>query len=252
MRNPVAAILTTLVVLGPVSVSAQTSCGEPPLSQAQSDYLDSQSLDIAVPEGEVPVIQRCDTNADNVVDMTDIRAIARNRNQPSAHPDDPMDWDKNQIINILDARGCQRLCSSPRCALTEPEDVQEDGVFDEAQCFQANDFNGDGEEDVVAIYENTGEPLAGGYNLKLVIVNEDENGDIQQVTFPYSGRSVVEDGQVVVKHHVSAQPAGEVDLGSGSITIDQPGVVSYRDGVPKVIYYWKDGELNRAFYGIVD
>jgi hypothetical protein len=64
----------------------------------------------------VAVAMRCDANDDDVVDINDIRAIFGNRNQPASGPDDPMDWDQNGIINVLDARGCQRACTLPRCA----------------------------------------------------------------------------------------------------------------------------------------
>ena len=64
----------------------------------------------------VAVAMRCDANDDDAVDINDIRAILGNRNQPATGPDDPMDWDQNGIINVLDARGCQRACTLPRCA----------------------------------------------------------------------------------------------------------------------------------------
>ena len=34
--------------------------------------------------------------------------------------------------------------------------------------------------------------------------------------------------------------------------IDMPAIVSYRDGEPKVIYYFVDGVVHRAYYGIDD
>ena len=68
-------------------------------------------------EVEEPEILMCDANLDDVVDIRDIRAIAMMRNQPANGPDDPMDWDQNGIINVLDARGCQQACNLPRCAV---------------------------------------------------------------------------------------------------------------------------------------
>jgi hypothetical protein len=64
----------------------------------------------------VDEVQRCDANGDGAVDRNDIRAIGANRNQPASGPDDPMDWDQNGTINVLDARGCQQACTLPRCA----------------------------------------------------------------------------------------------------------------------------------------
>ena len=58
----------------------------------------------------------CDTNDDGFVDIKDIRAISLSRNQPASGPDDPMDWDQNGEINVMDARACILACSLPRCA----------------------------------------------------------------------------------------------------------------------------------------
>jgi len=66
---------------------------------------------------EVVVPVKCDIDVDGDVDRNDISLIVANRNQPAAHPDDPMDWDGNGIINILDARGCMSICTLPRCAV---------------------------------------------------------------------------------------------------------------------------------------
>jgi len=71
----------------------------------------TQSLYLPVAE-----VLRCDANDDGAIDRNDIRAIAANRNQPATGPGDPMDWDENGTINVLDARGCQRACTLPRCA----------------------------------------------------------------------------------------------------------------------------------------
>jgi hypothetical protein len=66
--------------------------------------------------GDGPDLLMCDANDDGVVDITDIRAIAAKRNQPATGPDDPMDWDQNGVIDIVDMRGCQSACTLPRCA----------------------------------------------------------------------------------------------------------------------------------------
>ena len=228
-------------------VTLAAECADVPLTQEQQDILALEGVEIVAPEGDVPDIQRCDIDLNNVVDINDIRAISRARNQPAAHPDDPMDWDRNSVINILDARGCQRACTEARCATpsTEPE-VLVGGETEEAQCHQSEDINGDGSADVVAMSEYTGpEPRGGDWSLEVVIVAGDE-----VVTFPYTGKQSLETGEI--EQHLSTQPAGEVNLSPGTLVIDQPAVVSYRDGEPKVIYYYVDGVLTRSFYGIDD
>jgi len=84
--------------------------------------LDVAGVKIAVNLGDVlrgddPEILMCDTNGDGAVDITDIRAIAAKRNQPATGPDDPMDWNQDGVITVADARGCQSVCTLPRCAV---------------------------------------------------------------------------------------------------------------------------------------
>jgi len=250
MRTSLPGILTILVVWGSSPITALAACEDYPLTPAQLDYLEGQSLDLIIPEGDVPIVQRCDINDDNVVDMNDIRAISYRRNQPAAHPDDPMDWDKNNWIDIYDARGCQLACTLPRCAISAPLVTQVDGVIEEAECFQVEDLDGDGKEDFVGIAEHTGGERGGDWTLEVVILNEDEEGNVQSITYPYTGQKSEDGGEIF--QHLSMQPAGEVNLLPGSLTIEEPAVVSYRHGEPAVIYYWQDGKINRAFYKITD
>jgi hypothetical protein len=252
MSKRLPAMIMTLIPLGlaPMTALAQ-GCGDYQLSQAQLDYLDSQSLLVEAPQGTVPVIQRCDIDGNNTVDINDIRAIAMARNQPAAHPDDPMDWDRNSVINILDARGCQQACTLPRCAVqaTEPEQLV-GGTTEVADCFQTQDFDGDGSQDFAGLSEQTEGPARGGdWTLEVVILNEDAAGNMQHVIYPYTGRKSDTDE---IQQHLSPQPAGVVNLNPGTVTIDQPGFVSYQDGEPKVLYYFVDGEIVRALYGIDD
>ena len=227
-------------------------CDEVPLTAEQQAYLESQGVSITPPDGEVPDIQRCDIDGNNVVDMNDIRAIAGARNQPSAHPDDPMDWNRDNIITVADARGCQLACTLPRCATPadEPEALV-GGVTEPAECHQSDDLNGDGEADVVAMSKYTGEkPRGGDWSLEVVVLTKDASGAQSHVTFPYTGKQSA-DG-ATVQQHLSKQPPGTVNLNPGTVVIDEPAIVSYRDGEPKVLYYYVDGVLNRAFYGIDD
>lgn len=252
MRILLKTAISALAAAVTIPITALAANCEHQISAEQQAFLDQQNLQIKVPEGELAVIQRCETNGDNVVDINDIRNISLARNQPAGHPDDPMDWDKNNVINLLDARGCQQVCSLPRCAPMAPQPELVGGDTEEAECSKSQDLDGDGSQDFVGIFEHTGEELAGGYNLKLVLVNKDESGNLQQTTLSYAGEMVVEDGQPKMKLHVSEQPPGEVDLSPGKITLENPGIVTYGFGKPEVIYYWVDGELRRGFYNIDD
>ncbi len=255
MRKQLTVMLVTLIPywLAPTSLPAG-ECN-PQLSQAQSDYLQQHQLEIAVPGGDLPSIQRCDTNHDNWVDIADIREIALERNRPVRHPDDPMDWDKNGVINLLDVRGCQRACAAARCAPkssyeSEPEQMV-GGTVEDAGCFQTEDLDGNGTQDFTGIFEYTGNVNRGNnWNLNLVILIEDGSGNVQHVEYPYTGQVTANEGDL--RQHLSVQPAGLVDLNPRSITIPQPGIVSYRDGEPKTIYYFFNGTLQRGIYGVHD
>lgn len=252
MRTRLPAIFLVLAPFGlaPFVATAQ-ECQAPNLTQAQLDYLATQQVQLKVPVGQVPVIQRCDIDRNNVVDINDIRAISAARNQPAAHPDDPMDWNKDNMIDVLDARGCQRACTLPRCATpAEEPDELVGGVTETAQCVQSDDFDGDGTPDVVTLSENTTQEARGGdWSLEVVILTEQPGNQVQLATFPYSGKQV--GGQV--KQHLSKQPAGQVNLNPGKVTTTKPAIVSYQDGEPKVLYYYDaDGNLARAFYGVDD
>jgi hypothetical protein len=253
-------MLMTFIPLGlaPIAALAET-CGDYPLTQAQSDYLAMQSLDIAVPEGEVPVIVRCDVDGNNVIDRNDLAIIREYRGEVPAHPDDPMDWDGNHVIHGRDVGGCASSCTSTGCSAQEQ--AEEEGLLaaqgqgdnaivgDPAACFQVEDFDGDGSEDFFGLYDYTGsDTRANDWTLQLVILTEDNFGNVQHVLYPYSGRVTSGD----LDNHLSLQPAGVIDLNPGTVTIDEPGVVSYRNGVPKVLYYYDNGTLAQAFYGIVD
>jgi hypothetical protein len=238
--------------LAPTVALAQ-ACGNynDTLTDEQEAYIAAQ-LEITVPDGELPIIQRCDIDGNLSVDINDIRAIAQLRNTPAAHNQDPADWDRNGQINILDARGCQRACANPRCAvsLQEPEEP-EGGIVETAECFQAEDFDGDGTQDFVGMYEQAGgEERGGGWTLEVVILTEDALGNVEHITYPYTGKKSDDDE---IDQHLGSQEAGVVNLNPGVVTTNQPAVVSYRNGEPKVIYYYdENGNPARAFYGIDD
>jgi hypothetical protein len=255
MRTRLTAIFMTLVPIGlaPTVALAQAACGDynATLTQEQQDYIDAE-LEVTVPDGELPIIQRCDVDDNLSVDINDIRAIAQLRNTPAAHNQDPADWDRNGQIDILDARGCQRACANPRCAVsTQAPEEPEGGIVETAECFQVEDFDGDGKQDFVAVYEQAGgEQRGGDWTLEVVILTEDAAGEVKHITYPYTGKK---SGDDEIDQHLGPQEAGDVKLHPGMITTTKPSIVSYRDGEPKVIYYYdENGDPARAFYGVDD
>jgi hypothetical protein len=262
MRKRLLVVLGAVIPFGLAPAAALAEgCGDYPLTQKQSDYLQAQQLDIAIPEGDVPFVQRCDVDGNDVIDNNDLFAIRAHRGQPPVHPDDPMDWDGNGIIHGRDVGGCASSCTSNGCAVKD--EVEEDGLQvaadmgqkdlpgESGACYQVDDFDGDGVQDFIGIYEYTGDETRGNnWTLQVVILTEDNLGNVQHVEFQYTGQ--VTDGNAELRQHLSLQLPGTVDLNPGSITIDEPGVVSYRDGEPHTIYYYSNGTLSRAFYGIDD
>ena len=85
MSKRLTVILTTIVSLGlaPAIALAQ-ACGDYPLTPEQEAYLSDQDVEIAIPDGELPVIQRCDVDGNLSVDINDIRSIILLRNTPAA------------------------------------------------------------------------------------------------------------------------------------------------------------------------
>ena len=243
--------------LAPVTALAQT-CGDYPLTPAQSAALEKARLEIVVPQGEVPFVQRCDIDENSVIDMLDIRQIVNHRNQTASDPDDPMDWNQDGIINVLDARGCVLACTNPRCAPSRGEvqvkaaqAVSQNTVGQPGACYQIGDFDGDGEDDFIGTYEYVGNATRGNnWNLQTVILHEDAAGDTQVIAFPYTGQSSRSGSEIF--QHMSIQPAGVVDLMPGQVKLTQPGVVSYRYNQPKTLYYFNNGVLSRASYGVDD
>ena len=263
-RSP--ATILVLIPFGMAStVALAEACGDYPLTPAQAAYLQTEVPDIDIPEGSVPFVQRCDVDSDGVIDNNDLIVIRAHRGQPAAHPDDPMDWDRDGVIHGRDVGGCASSCTSGCSAngkskgkekkngsqqgaaeMEQPELPGESGA-----CYQVEDFDGDGAQDFLGIYEYTGSQVRGNdWALQVVILTEDGGGNVQHNTFPYSGQ--LSDGSGDLQQHLSLQPAGPVDLNPGSITLDQPGVVSYRNGEPTMIFYFDNGVLAQAFYGIDD
>ena len=246
--------------LAPAAALAE-GCGDYPLTEAQADYLQAQEPDLAIPEGSVPFILRCDVDGNDVVNNKDLAAIRAHRGQTPAQPDDPMDWDGNGIINGRDIGGCASSCTGNGCAVKD--NAEEEGLLvaanmeqgdlpgDPAACYQVGDFDGDGSQDFIGIFEYTGDDTRGNnWNLETVLLFEDAAGNIRSISFPYSGQASGDGSEVF--QHLSPQPAGPVDLMPGGVMLSQPGVVSYRNNEPKTLYYFQNGRWTQAFYGIDD
>ena len=57
----------------------------------------------------------CDVDLDRDIDRNDIAGIFAARNQPVTGAADPRDPDRNNVINVLDARACTQMCSVEGC-----------------------------------------------------------------------------------------------------------------------------------------
>lgn len=258
MRKLISAAITASLAAGFAPVNAYAGCADFALSQEQREYLASQPLEIREPEGEFgdfAITLKCDVNDDSAIDINDIRAITAKRNQLATSDDDPMDWNQDRNIDLLDARGCVLACTLPRCAVPEPEQIPEPpvatGSGEGEECFQVEDLDGDTRPDFAGLYENSGsEPRSGDWNLDLVLLYTDEGGQTQHVVFPSAGRSSAAKGEVY--DTLKVQPPGVVDLMPGSVTLDQPGIVSYRNGKPAVLYFFQDGRYTQRIFSIDD
>jgi len=86
-------------------------------------YLEVRARLATSTSGESPVLsdlhinaKRCHVDGDSDVDLDDINLITAARNTPPANPGDPRDFDRNGIINVLDASQCRLQCTRPNCA----------------------------------------------------------------------------------------------------------------------------------------
>ena len=63
------------------------------------------------------VVRACSVDADGDIDRNDIALITAARGQAASGPTDPRDPDRNNVINVLDARQCTLRCDRPSCAV---------------------------------------------------------------------------------------------------------------------------------------
>ncbi|MGD8940644.1 MAG: choice-of-anchor D domain-containing protein, partial [Gammaproteobacteria bacterium] len=69
----------------------------------------------------------CDVNDDSSIDRNDINLIFAARNETTNAPNDPRDADGDGIITVNDARQCVLKCTLDRCAVPDPNDIDNDG-----------------------------------------------------------------------------------------------------------------------------
>ncbi len=62
------------------------------------------------------VVRACSVDGDGDIDRTDIALITAARGQAASGPTDPRDPDRNNVINVLDARRCTLQCDRAACA----------------------------------------------------------------------------------------------------------------------------------------
>ena len=127
------------------------------------------------------------------MDINDIQTISMNRNQPANGPDDPMDWDQNGVIDILDARGCVLACTLPRCAVstTNTPPVADAGLDRTALLGDTIQLDGSGSTDV--------------------------NGD--QLTFLWSLASVPASSGAALSDPVAVNPSFAIDLAGSYVAV---------------------------------
>ncbi len=258
MHSRPSIILAALLpaALSPAASLAAT-CGDLPLTPEQAAYLQVEVPDFKIPEGEVPFVQRCDVDGNFIVDRRDLALIRQHRGEPASHPDDPKDWDGNGIIHGRDVGGCASSCTSKGCSIKKKgsQNAKQNGATElpggPGACYRIGDFDGDGSTDLAAIIQYTGSDFRSfNWDLEMLILTETPSGDIEHVRLPWAGRR--SEDELSMHQHVGVQAAGTVDLMPGSATIEHPGIVSYRDGVPRELIYFENNQLRRAFYGIDD
>jgi len=152
---------------------------------------------------------------------------------------------KSLDLRIPDGQLVQRIAENAG------NQVRTSRVTRERECFQTGDFDGDGNDDFVGLYEYTGSKTrSGAWKLDLLLLYTDASGETRHVLFPYAGRYSASSGEV--HHSLSMQPPGVFDLHPGSVTLDRPGFVISRDGKPEVLYYWTGSHFAHRIIHIDD
>lgn len=98
-----------------VEIALQSPSSNPLVTLAKDIHDNESTTTLNVFLTPPSTYKRCDANADNVIDILDIRAIFSARNSKVDFYD-PRDFNDDRIVNVSDARGCQLKCDLPRCA----------------------------------------------------------------------------------------------------------------------------------------
>jgi streptogramin lyase len=78
--------------------------------------------DLVVYPKSLPQREVCDVDENGIIDYRDIKEIFRSFGDTADGPDDPRDWDRDEMITKIDARGCIRECTNRYCAPSEIEE----------------------------------------------------------------------------------------------------------------------------------
>ena len=104
---------------GPVASGAALPTGQSGAASFAVDATDlAGNLQRVTHTYSVQAVTRvCSVDGDGDVDRDDIALITAARGKAASGPDDPRDPDRNNVINVLDARQCTLRCDRPSCAV---------------------------------------------------------------------------------------------------------------------------------------
>lgn len=118
------------------------------------------------------------------------------------------------------------------------------------KCNVVQDMNGDGKTDYAGIYHYKGsKKRSDDWSLDLIFMYSVDDR-IEQVIFPYAGRQT--EGTDTLRFYLVPHDAGDIDLMPGTITLERPALVAYRDDKPAVVYYWDGEQVAQQPIGVDD
>ena len=124
---------------------------------------------------------------------------------------------------------------------------------DGPRCSVRVDFNQDGIEDFAGMFQYQGDKSRrDNWNLDLVILYTDQASQVKHIIFPYAGQFARETETRFQFFELHTPDQGEIDLYPGSLKTDGPAIISYRNGLPSVVYYWRDDGFAQRQMRVVD